>query len=158
MTDLWISWQTCEFKFKLFEIHEIRYFLRHFCSFHWIGWWLKNQILNIKYQLKVVVVNSNKNEKRPDCPLLLSNCDDIWCLKFSLCLVLKQVPKCFVPVQIFCVGPNIYLHIVPVTNIFCQTIRWFAFNKIGFCAGTKVFEGALNAIKFLEWHKTWWDL
>ena len=28
---------------------------------------------------------------------------------------------------------------------------WFAFSKIGFCAGTKVFEEALNAVKFLGW-------
>ena len=53
------------------------------------------------------------------------------------------------PVQIFCVGPKIYLHIVPVTNILCQTNRWFAFSKIGFCAGTKVFEEALKAVNFL---------
>ena len=33
-------------------------------------------------------------------------------LKRHLCLVLLQVSKCFVPVQIFCVGPKIYLHIV----------------------------------------------
>ena len=36
-----------------------------------------------------------------------------------------------------------------VKNILCQTKRWFAFSKIGFCAGTKVFEEALNAVKFL---------
>ena len=41
-----------------------------------------------------------------------------------------------------------------VTNILCQTKRLFAFSKIGFCGGTKVFEEALNAIKFLDWLKT----
>ena len=40
-----------------------------------------------------------------------------------------------------------------VTNILCQTKKWFAFSKIGFCAGTKVFEEALNAVKFLGWPK-----
>ena len=74
----------------------------------------------------------------------------IW---LDLCLVLLQVAKCFVPVQIFCVGPKIYLHIVPVTNILCQTKRWFAFRKIGCCASVKVFEEALNAVKFLGWLK-----
>ena len=50
------------------------------------------------------------------------------------------------PVQIFCVDQkSIY--------ILCQTKRWFAFSKIGFCAGTKVFEEALNAVKFLGWLK-----
>ena len=57
------------------------------------------------------------------------------------------------PVQSFCVGPKIYLHIVPVTIIFCQTKKLFAFSKIGFCASTKVFEEALNAVKFLGWLK-----
>ena len=57
------------------------------------------------------------------------------------------------PFQIFCVRPKLYLHIVLVTNILCQTKRWFAFSKIGFCAGTKVFEEALNAVKFLGWLK-----
>ena len=40
-----------------------------------------------------------------------------------------------------------------VTNILCQTKRWFAFSKIGFCAGSKIFEEALNAVKFLVWLK-----
>ena len=40
-----------------------------------------------------------------------------------------------------------------VTNIVCQTKRWFAFSKIGFCDGTKGFEEALNAVKFLGWLK-----
>ena len=31
------------------------------------------------------------------------------------CLVLLQVPKCF--------GPKIYIHIVAVTNVLCQTKR-----------------------------------
>ena len=31
--------------------------------------------------------------------------------------------------------------------------KWFAFSKIVFCAGTKVFEEALNAVKFLGWLK-----
>ena len=44
-------------------------------------------------------------------------------------------------------------HIVAVTNILCQTKIWFAFSKIVFCAGTKLFEEALNAIKFSGWLK-----
>ena len=43
--------------------------------------------------------------------------------KYVLCLVLLQVPKCFGLVQIFCVRPKIYLHIVAVTNILCLTKR-----------------------------------
>ena len=56
-------------------------------------------------------------------------------------------------VQIFCARPKIYLHIVAVTNILCKTKIWFAFSKIGVCAGTKVFEDAINAIKLLGWLK-----
>ena len=69
------------------------------------------------------------------------------------CLVHLQIPKCFGLVQIFCARPKIYLHIVAVTNILCQTKKWFAFSKIGFCASTKFFEKALNAVKFLVWLK-----
>ena len=84
-----------------------------------------------------------------ECPLTALSCLN----SPNFCLVLLQVAKCFVPVQNFCVGPKIFLHIVPVTNILCQAKRWFAFSKIGFCAGTKVFEEALNAVKFLGWLK-----
>ena len=34
-------------------------------------------------------------------------------------------------------------------NFLCQTKRWFAFSKNLFCADTKVFEEALNAVNFL---------
>ena len=40
-----------------------------------------------------------------------------------LCLVLLQVPKYFVLVQIFCARTKIYLHIAAVTYILCQTKR-----------------------------------
>ena len=43
----------------------------------------------------------------------------------------------------FCAGPN----------ILCRTKNLFTFSKIGFCAGTKVFEEALIAVKFLGWQK-----
>ena len=82
-----------------------------------------------------------------------TKCNKRTLLKTLLCLVLLQVPKCFVLVQIFFARPKIYLHIVAVTNILCQTKRWFAFSKIDFCAGTKGFEEALNAVKFLGWFK-----
>ena len=79
----------------------------------------------------------------------------LWDIFFWLkkCLLLLQVPKCFGLVQIFCARPKIYSHIVAVTNILCRTKRWFAFSKIGFCAGTKVFEEALSAVEFLGWLK-----
>ena len=53
----------------------------------------------------------------------------------------------------FCARPKIYLHIVAVANVLCQAKKLFAFSKIGFCASTKVFEEALNAVKFLGWLK-----
>ena len=46
----------------------------------------------------------------------------------------------------FCVRPSIDLHIVP--NLLCQAKRWFPFSKFSFCASTKTFEAALNAIQF----------
>ena len=63
--------------------------------------------------------------------------------------ILSQT-KYFEPDQIFCARPKIYLHIVAVTNILCQTKRLFAFSKIGFFATTKFFE---EAVKFWGWLK-----
>ena len=68
-------------------------------------------------------------------------------------------PKMFLANPIFlCQTKNLftYLCIVAVTNILCQTKRWLAFSKIGFCGSTKVFEEALNAVKFLGWLKKIW--
>ena len=67
------------------------------------------------------------------------------------CLVLLHGATCFVPVQIFCVGTKIYLHIVQVRNILCQTKRSFASSKVGFCASTKT--NLLIANHLLVWHK-----
>ena len=64
-----------------------------------------------------------------------------------------QVPKCFIPVQIFWASAKIDLRIVPVTNLLCQTKIWFTFSKFGFCASTKSFEPALNAIQLLVYPK-----
>ena len=62
-------------------------------------------------------------------------------------------PKMFCAAPNFWASPKIYLHIVAVTNILCQIKRWFAFSKIGFCTSTKVFEEALNTVRFLSGHK-----
>jgi hypothetical protein len=59
-------------------------------------------------------------------------------------------PKLFWAGPNFMARPKIYIHFVPVPNILCPTKRWFPFSKFGFCAGTKVFEEALNAIEFLN--------
>ena len=69
------------------------------------------------------------------------------------------MPCPFTGAKMFWAVPNFlrqtktYLQILEVTNILCQTKRWFAFSKIGFCAGTNDFEEALNAVKFLVWLK-----
>ena len=70
----------------------------------------------------------------------------------------KLLPCPFTGHKMFCVGPNVLcrtknLFTYCASHILCQTKRWFAFSKIGFCAGTKVFEEALNAVKFLGWLK-----
>ena len=48
-------------------------------------------------------------------------------------------------VQFFCVGPKIDLQ-RPKDDL--RSVKLF------FCGGTKVFEEALNAIKFMDWLKT----
>ena len=64
-----------------------------------------------------------------------------------------MAPICHTWYTLFCARPKIDLHIVPVTNLLCQTKRSFTFSK-GFCASTKFFEPALNAIQFLVYSKT----
>ena len=49
----------------------------------------------------------------------------------------------------FCVRTKIDTHILSVTKILCHTKKLFSLSKFTFCAGTKLFEEALNAIKFL---------
>ena len=61
------------------------------------------------------------------------------------------MPCPFTGPKIFLAGPNVLCH--TKIYILCQTKRWFAFSKIGFCASTKAFKEALNAVKFLGWLK-----
>ena len=37
------------------------------------------------------------------------------------CLVLLQVPKCFVRIQIFWASPKIWLHLVPLQKLLCRS-------------------------------------
>ena len=74
----------------------------------------------------------------------------------------RLMPCPFTGCKMFCASPNF---LCPTKNLFtycashkdfvpdkiCQTK--FAFSKIGFCAGTKVFEESLNSVKFLGWFK-----
>ena len=67
---------------------------------------------------------------------------------FVLALKLNLIMPCpFTGPKMFWADPN----------FLCQTKK-FAFSKIVFCAGTKVFEEALNAVIFLGWLKKFWDL
>ena len=66
------------------------------------------------------------------------------------------MPCPFTGPKMFWAGPSFFvpyqksIFIVAVANILCQTKWWFAFSKIGFCAGLKVFE---ETVKFLSWLK-----
>jgi len=89
--------------------------------------------------------------------LLNENHFIVWHKMFVTAKICKFIfglaKKIWTSTNIFCVLPKIYSHIVQVTNILCQTRRWFAFSEIVFLAGTKVFEEALNAVKFWDWLK-----
>ena len=71
----------------------------------------------------------------------------------DLCLVLLQVPKCFVPVQIFWASPKIWLHLVPLQKLLCQYKNQFYWMQIIFCSGTKCLWLAQYVNKFLVQHK-----
>ena len=68
------------------------------------------------------------------------------------CLVLLQVPKCFLPVQIFWASPKIWLHLVPLQKLLCQHKNQFYWLQIIFWSGTKFLWLAQYVNKFLVWH------
>ena len=71
----------------------------------------------------------------------------------NICLVLLQVPKCFVLVQIFWASPKIWLHLVPLQKLLCQHKKQFYWMQIIFCSGTKCLWLAQYVNKFLVRHK-----
>ena len=69
-----------------------------------------------------------------------------------LCSVLLQVPKCFVPVQIFWASPKIWgLHLVPLLKLLCQHKNQFYWCK-SFCLAQNVCDCHNMLINF--WHGT----
>ena len=75
------------------------------------------------------------------------------CLK-HFCLFLLQVPKCFVPVQMFWAIPKIWLHLVTLQKLLCQYKNQFYWMQIIFRSGTKCLWLAQYVNKFLLRHKT----
>ena len=71
----------------------------------------------------------------------------------DLCLFLLQVAKCFVPVQIFWVSPQIWLHLVPLQKLSCRHKNQFYWMQITFLSGTKCLWLAQYVNKFLVRHK-----
>ena len=63
------------------------------------------------------------------------------------------MPCPFTGPKMFCAGRNFLCQTKNLFTYCASRKRLFALSKIGFCAGTKVFEEALNAIKFLDWLK-----
>ena len=70
-----------------------------------------------------------------------------------LCLVLLQVPKFFVPFQIFWASPKIWLHLVPLQKLLSRHINEFYRMQIIFLSGTKCLWLEQYVNKFLVWHK-----
>ena len=71
----------------------------------------------------------------------------------DLCLVLLQVPKCFLPVQIFWASPEIWLHLVPLQKLLRRHKKQFYWMQIIFLSGTKCLRLPQYVNKFLVWHK-----
>ena len=112
-------------KAKPGPLHNVSFFFVKFClSLKWIIWF---QFKNTVDTTKKLCHTRKKDESN-------------WNLKFLFyCLVLLHFPKCFLPVQ-------------TLIDILYRNKRWFPFSKFDFCAGTKVYEDALNMIKFLDLH------
>ena len=57
-----------------------------------------------------------------------------------LCLILLQVPKCFMPVQIFWASPKIWLHLVHLQKLLCCQKTNFTECKSSFCPAQNVLD------------------
>ena len=66
---------------------------------------------------------------------------------------LLQVPKCFVPIQIFWASPKIWLHLVPLQKLLCRHKNQFYWMQIIFLSSTKCLRLPQYENKFLVWHK-----
>ena len=70
-----------------------------------------------------------------------------------------QMSCLFTGPKMFCAGSNLFCKTKNLFTYcgshkhFVPDIKMFAFSKIGSCLGTKVFEEALIAVKFLGWLK-----
>ena len=64
-----------------------------------------------------------------------------------------QVPKCFVPVQIFWARPKIRLHLVLLQKLLCQHKNQFYWMQIIFLSSTKCLWLPQYVNKFLVWYK-----
>ena len=78
---------------------------------------------------------------------------NILTLPTYLCLVLLQVSKSFVLVQIFWASPKLWLHLVPLQNLLCWHKNQFYWMKIIFLSATKYLWLPQYVNKFLVWHK-----
>ena len=74
-------------------------------------------------------------------------------IKGDLCLVFIQVPKCFVPVQIFWASPKIWLRLVPLQKLLCRHKNQFYWMQIIFLSGTKFLWLPQYVNEFLVWLK-----
>ena len=70
-----------------------------------------------------------------------------------LCLVLLQVPKCFVAVQIFWASPKIWLHLVPLQKLLCWHKNQLYWMQIIFLSCGKCLWLPQHVNKILVWHK-----
>ena len=120
-------------KAKPGPLHNVSFFSVKIClNLKWIIWFQFKKGLLILQKNSVICIPEKKKDE--------SN----WNLKFLFyCLVLLHFPKCFLPVQ-------------TLIDILYRNKRWFPFSKFDFCAGTKVYEDALNMIKFLDLHNEKW--
>ena len=76
----------------------------------------------------------------------------------QLCLILLQVPKCFMLVQIFWASPRISLHLVPLQKLWNQPKMFFWSSEgqaLVFSQNT-VLQKVLNQFLFCRIGDLWW--
>ena len=97
------------------------------------GWWVRTFLFETNIFTTLLSISSRKTEH--------------WCL------VLLQVPKCFVLVHIFWSSPKVWLHLVPLQKLLCWHKNQFYWMQIIFLSGTKCLWLPQYVNKLLVLHK-----
>ena len=100
---------------------------------------ITNQVANTDFSIIVLILHKKELKLKKHLIMQLhtikhvsQNQFTMWSKTMYECLVLLQVPKCFVPVQNFWASQKIWLHLVPLKKFLCRQKNQFYWMQIIF--------------------------